>query len=245
MKPMKRLRTAAIILGVVLAAALLAYTGTDREPACHKILLSEWLRRAQTTADKYRDPKEADADPVLIDCKAAIHEMGAKAVPFLLDDLQRQNSTLKARVVAWSRRPGVARVLPARIVTWLQDLMLRDLIDTALGHRRAIWAFNVLGPQAASADPVLLKLTSDTNSEKRFWALAALAGTRPPKEVFMPAATRQLTDPDSSLQVAAAIRIIELYPAEAEALNLYQTFPHLLYLRAKAVASPASGLRRP
>jgi hypothetical protein len=48
---------------------------------------------------------------------------------------------------------------------------------------------------------------------------------------FMSAAARLLKDPSDSVRLVAAIQIMELYPEEAEALDVYKKFPQLLPLR--------------
>lgn len=231
---MTRLKIAAIAGGTALLIALLGYADTTREPEYHGVRLTDWLQQASAKAALYSNIKDAEQAPEMEACKSALRAIGANAVPFLRNDLQARNSWFRAKLTGLSRKRPVARMLGPAWMVRIQNWMVADLVNTNLRHRRAIFAFEVLGPRAESADPTLIRLTQNPDAQQRFWAFAAFAATKPAKSVFMPVATRLLKDPDQAVQVSAATGIIERFPADAEALGIYKTFPQLLYLRPKA-----------
>jgi len=226
---MRHLKLAGLALAALLAGCLMVYfyLGTAREPQYQGRSLSDWIKQAENSLTASDDPEHPERNPRWMECRIAVQHMGTNALPFLIDDLLVEKSKIKPWLSARARGPVFSSVTPKKWRNELQQLVNADQQRVLKQHLLALNGFALLARDARPVEPVLIKLAKDKNREKRFWGFCALTCTKPPKEVFMPAAALLLKDSDEGIRENAAATLQSLYPDEAEKAGVYAMFPDL------------------
>lgn len=141
---------------IIFCALLLAVAGLAmlawlafREPHAQGESLSYWLKLGGGGDPFFMDERRNSPDS-----EAAIREIGAKAIPTLLNKLQATDPPWKEQTYEWLNKQDFYKFEPA----WAQE-------EQAQG----IYGFQVLGSNALSALPELERMFWDTNTS---WAAA-------------------------------------------------------------------------
>ncbi len=238
------------LLAVLYVAAPVAVVWLFRpspEPVCHGKTLSYWLSCYHGGLTVHSDSSQA-ADE-------AIREMGSKTVPRLLELLQEPDPDLKDRVWAILRKHNLVKsrfppdhldnlsacyalealgdlagsAVPKLIAMLEKDnsLFARQAVPTILGR---------IGPAAATAIPLLVQKTTNSNAHVRVNSVIALGqiGRRP--QSVVPPLIESLNDPFVSVRIEAARSL------GAFGKNAQSAVPALLELRRQEMLNVANEL---
>src|SRR5262245_60308877 len=130
------MRRRKVIFCGLLAVAVMAVAWSTiwpREPAYQGRSLGEWMELSYPGADG------AGAE--------AIRKIGTKGIPYLLAWSKYETPKWKRKV--WNMSSRLPVVVSQRLTSWLAR------VDRRKGN--AVWAFSVLGPDAAPAIPKLIQ----------------------------------------------------------------------------------------
>jgi hypothetical protein len=197
---MKRLSIVIVLVLVVVLGCSVVLFLRSREPRYQGQTLSAWL-----TVVGDSDAAEFQA------AKDALKHMSPKAIPFLLKWLRKKDSPLNE---------GLAQ--------WLDDhARIHFHIEPASDyHMRARVGFSLLGTNALSAWPVLIRWTYDPDEQVRLNALGCLMDSGADAVTAVPVLLRLINDPDGEVQLLAG-RFHESYPEQAQSAGVYAKFPYL------------------
>lgn len=200
---------AALLLILLVAIALvLGVLLTIQEPRYANHSLSEWLDAFDSNLhfpDEQR-PRSGFTDEEI---EAALHAIGERALPHLMNWLQAKDSPLLLQANALLDRQH-----------WI-DFRFRRAIEKVCLAEAGFMAF---GRDASPVQPALIQLTFSPDADIRALAFEALYFTRPEREVFLPVVHRGLKEQDSGVQAMSAQWFVERFPVEAEAAGVRQRF---------------------
>jgi len=188
---------------LVLSVFICLVTKVRPEPTWNGQRLSEWLA-AYDSHSRFdegdgRRSRFADAE-----IEQALDKIGPAALPFL-----RQWLTAK----------------PSRVKMWL-NRALSFQSATSFRCDQTDWqSIAEIGFMAYSADaqpllPELIELSQSMDLDCRTLAYEAAFFTRPPREIFLPLATRALSEESGGIRAMAAQWLRERFPADVEQVEL-------------------------
>lgn len=125
----------------------------------------------------------------------AFREMGAAAVPTLIQELNARDSTLKTKLMKWTRS-----------WSWI------TLTSANVRHQRAVRACAVLGPLATNALPALTKLLNERPVDPMLPRTLAIVGPEARPAILM-ALTN--ADPEVRWTMASALPFVSYDPGFA------------------------------
>lgn len=132
-----RKRFSIIILVLVALVGFIGYqVAKPREPLYKGKPLSLWLTK------EYTNSNAGD------DVPTAVRLAGTNGIPVLLRLLRVKDSALKAKVMHWAERRHI----------------IHEYIDPEIGYYGAAYAFGVLGTNAHTAVPELIRIADDNIS---------------------------------------------------------------------------------
>jgi hypothetical protein len=216
---MKRIRLISILIAVIVLGGLAIAILRVREPRYQGRTLSEWMESTQPRPwNAYNNwaytfsRSPAVNAPTWQPASQAVREIGPDAIPFLLRWTHAKDSSLKSKLISWLwKHPTVhVKVMPA---DYYQNL--------------AITGFTMLGQEARSAWPTLIKSTHGKDWDERYLAMRCLTASRPDKDTLLPVLLRLTHDPDSRIQSSAAFWIHYRFPSDAETNGINTLFPEL------------------
>ncbi len=134
----------------------------------------------------------------------AIKAIGTNGLPTLIKMLGTKDSALETMFIGWFHG------------------------HLAIEKRAcASTAIEILGTNAFSAIPDLVKLTKNEDKDVRNESLFCLSRLQPEKEVLLPVLKERLQDSEADVQERAARILAKRYPEDAERLRVYDLFPKL------------------
>jgi len=156
---MKSTRTKAVVLGIPVAALLLAFIffATPSQPSYHGIRLRQWL--------EVLHPLSGRSAAEVREAQEAIRHIGQAGLPWLLEWLKAEDGRL-------------AKAFAQRYYATLAPFGITRFWKPAVDHNaKAEWAFRVLGEVADPAIPQLVAMvTNAPNTERAMRGLRALCG---------------------------------------------------------------------
>lgn len=234
-RPFRRfLFTLAVLFLAGVGAAAFFMSRHEPEPQFEGRTLSQWLPEIQSQdTETHRKAVEA------------FRKMGPKAVPFLIADLKRTDSFLKAKMLALVRQqvPSRHALLMSqserhqRSINVLRQMQphSKEVIAALSAHlnntNTGIWALNALVPvgdegplRAETAEPLTVALRSADVGVRR---TAASVMHRLPSDNprAIAALQRSLGDPDKSVRLLAAMALTR---ASTNASVIIPAYVHLL-----------------
>jgi hypothetical protein len=193
------------LLSAGLVAVALLIRGREPHYAGHS--LTYWL--ASSVSLEW----QRDGSPTQGDVARAISAIGTNSIPYLLKWLQaEQESQTETRLVLFTKR-----WFPRYRHLWRFD---RESMATK--------GFELLGTNALSAVPSLVRCTTNADFRVRWTALICLGLVGAQKESFVPALTQRLKDPQEVVRFHAALVLHLRFPQEAAAAGVYAAYPSLL-----------------
>src|ERR1700722_18748227 len=153
----------ALVVVLVLGCLSLAIH-RNTEPAYLNRTLTTWLREdlagtshsVHNTFGAYWESRNGQTNPPTLPPTAtAIKQIGPVALPFLLEWSQADDTPMRMRVVNWLN---------------LHTPVHFQVESAGARHAMAHLGFAMLGDEARSAWPDLIRLTDARNSEHRYWA---------------------------------------------------------------------------
>jgi HEAT repeat protein len=171
-----------VLVGVAVLALVLVpgFLDTHREPCYGGLTLSKWLQDTYNGAE--------------VEARVAVQAMGTNAIPFLLDQLRKQRSPVKATIVSAAERLGI------ELYSWKYNVLQANW--------RGMTGFRLLGPAGGSAAPEVAKLL--LRPETRDLAASALSAMEPEGLVEL---MRALTNRDSGIRLVVSRELGELLAA--------------------------------
>jgi len=193
-KWIKRMRLLGMVAAGIALATLLIAIRHEREPCYQDRPISQWMRQTRHADEEYWNP---ETDPAWQATTHAVKQMGHDAIPFLLKWAQAHQSPLEEKL-CYGLNQHLRFQLPTRWEFWNRNMM-------------AISGFTMLGNEAKAAWPTLIRLTYDTDWERRYVALWCLFESRPDEETFLPVLLRLSHDPNPRIQQHASYMVQYLY----------------------------------
>jgi HEAT repeat protein len=194
----------AVVVAVVTAALAvgfwLIYCVWPREPIYRGKRVTVWLEQyARNSFESGSKPRPELAQ----EAEAAIRRIGAKAAPICLDLVNSREAPWKVKLL---------KVAPASWLDWLHVASLVDHRSEIFWRRsRGVAGFQILGEDARSAVPGLIRLLRDENSDTRRSAVEALGFVGPVAGEAVPELTRSLQDPDGEIRHRAAFALGKIH----------------------------------
>jgi hypothetical protein len=195
----RRKRIVLLGAGALLLAALCFAAFHEHEPVCRGKPLSKWLLEATQTSDLHN----SGADD-------AVREMGTNTLPLLLKWLAYDPPAWRTRMT------GIYNAFPKA----LRNSSLLDLVAGKRSvqlHAASVWAFHMLGPEAAPAVPELIRILernpSRYISESVMLCLGAIGEKARPA---LPTLDKLRHSSDPALVRAATIAIQQIAPEATE-----------------------------
>ncbi len=216
---MKRIRLIGIVIAVIVLGGLAIVIVRAREPRYQGHTLSEWIESTQPRPwgaydhwayTSSRSP--AVNAPTWPQASNAVCEIGPGSIPFLLRWTHAKDSSLKLKLISWLRKHPTVHL----------KVMSADYYQN-----QAITGFTMLGENAKSAWPTLIKSTHAKDWEERYLAMRCLTASRADKDILLPVLLRLTHDPDSRIQSSAAFWIHYRFPSDAETNGITTLFPEL------------------
>ncbi|MBI1178813.1 hypothetical protein GC207_15380 [bacterium] len=137
------------LLVVAIAVGLFFYSSRSNEPVYQGYPLTRWVHSYE--AVNGGGSREARSERAL----AAIKSIGTNALPWMLSAIDREPSPLRAHFRIHSGK------LPSWLLNW--SFVHRLQVDDAEAASTAMRTFEILGPDAAPAIPLLEQLARSTN----------------------------------------------------------------------------------
>jgi len=208
---MTRPRAIAITVTAILIAGVLIYLCLPKEPRYQGRTLTEWLNQADTAYAISRGKPQND--PQWLSASNAIQQIGADAIPLLLKWASANDSRPKAALILWlDSNPKL-------------HFHVRSAAEYQITGNMG---FLLLRTKAKPAWPVLVRLTSAREPDRRWVGLFCLLVSKADKDLVLPVCLRLIKDPDKSVQLNTAYWFHFFYPQEAEAAGVCQLAPELI-----------------
>ncbi|MBM3836929.1 MAG: hypothetical protein FJ398_03010 [Verrucomicrobia bacterium] len=180
MRLTKRHRAIIVAVAAILIFGILGLALQPREPAFGRKRLTQWLNEGV-----WGDASKAER---------AIREIGPKAIPWLLRDLQTDGSSWRERSAAFIDRNPRFRWLRTRFPSALDR------------QRRAHFGFKTLGANARPAVPSLVQMLRDSRVRARQNAASVLGSIGPDaKAAVYPLITPTKDEHDSDTLSVAVV----------------------------------------
>jgi len=210
-----------VMLAGVIAWQVLRKPEPQREPVYHGKGLRAWLNEYLTTGDSLR-------------AEAAVRQIGANAIPTLLDMLRTKDSpSMNNRIDLWEQSIVGVPYLPhwLRYPAWYKNraqwqhaeaaggfLILGADGQQAVPELIGIYEQNIplraegaasqalayIGPAARTAIPSFSRAATNAAQPVRWSALSALAKFQTETQQVVPILTASLSDPDRNIRALAA-----------------------------------------
>jgi HEAT repeat protein len=199
---------------VVCALLLVGFLGC-LEPWYHGKSLSQWFRQL------YQPERGVE------EAQHAIHEIGPKAVPFLLQKLkdneelrEKNNLLLRIHRAAWQKLPAVLQHLFPKPKSWDASFYLR-----------VRWALRLIGPTAV---PKLIEAFNDPDLVVRSFAVETVGALGADPELTVPPLVRMLHDPTAAIRLKSVLALGEV------ATNSKRVIPALIAALRDTDTGPTS-----
>jgi HEAT repeat protein len=172
-------------LFLLLLTGVLAWRfSSDREPMFEGRPLSYWMQGYLQNS----------SEPLQLSARAAMREIGTNAIPTLLRMLQKRDSPVKLKLIAFSEKQHMFKIehVPARLVNY-----------------EAEGAFIELGPQAKSAVPELIAIYERNITEDSMATTAdVLISVDPAAKGVVTALVKSLSNPNWKIRRNALISLL-------------------------------------
>jgi hypothetical protein len=207
---LKRLRLITIMAFLLVAGGSTVYWAWPPEPVYEGKTLSWWLRKYDADSNALGGPGPYASR--LAESVRAIRAIGTNGTPVLLKLVSAKDLPEVIKLEQLVRKWG-----------WKRFQITSAARKRTLGFR----GFWVLGKEGRSAVPALLRIAQAGPIEARREALDWANFVNSGKEIVLPELMLLTTSTNSQTALAAAKKLIRLYPEEADKAGIYQKFPQL------------------
>ncbi len=200
---------AGLIIALLLGVIWLVLSG-PHEPVYQRRPLSNWLDQYGTN---HWSARHGDLEH---EAETAIRQIGAKAVPTLLNMMSARESPFKTNILGHVPK------------SWLVRLHLPSVADYhhQLGERRRHGAFGfvALGPDARPFIPALVRLLDDTNADVRYVSVFALRSLGPVAKESLPSLIKCLDDPEFTVRDDAVMGLGTIHEDPERVIPILRNF---------------------
>jgi HEAT repeat protein len=207
----KRVKIALVVLAVALLGVIarqLAQPPDEPEPVYQGKKLSEWMTAVPVYAGITGSGRNELA---LRNAMAAVRQTGTNAIPTLLRMLRAKDSLWKVRLMALAQRQHLIKVQHTPAIGW-----------NVAGY----WGLAILGANAQSAAPELIKIVDENISlDSQLAAIRALVLVGPSAKEAAPSLLRWSTNSNSSVSINAMEALLKIDPEAAAKAGITDHVP--------------------